>query len=865
MQFQRPLAVSLLIVLLGASGAVAAGETALVLLDLRDPAAGEFLRAHPELDVAAMKPGADAQIVADAGVLALIRSSGLSHRVLVADLPGHYAARNPDKSGAFGVWHTYGESVAFLDSLRLLYPQVVSEKWSLGQSHQGRDIWCIRISDNPDVDEGEPEMLLDGMHHAREIMSSEFCLMFAEYLAQGYGNDPHITYLLDGRALYVVPVVNPDGVVYNEQTNPAGGGLWRKNRRDNGGSFGVDLNRNYPFHWGEAGSSGVPSDEIYCGPSPGSEPETQALMDLVNARAFVTHQTLHSYSNLTLYPWGYTASPSPDNALYELMAGEMTRYNGYLPGQPPNILYAVSGGAIDWAYGAQDQHPRILSFSNEIGGASDGFWPDPARRGALFQENLWPNLYLLQAAGPFVAVESPVLADADGLSLDPGESGSLSFLVKNVSVVNAISDVTVTVATDDPYVQLGAARRQIASLPAHGSWDAAADPLPVTVDPTCPQSHLVALTVTVAFDSAELSYDLQAMVGSPVVVFSDDLESGTASWTLDEPWGAVTSHSHSPDHSLHDSPGGDYTDLRLAAATMNDAYSASQLVFWHRYDIEDAYDFGRVQVSTDGAVWNTVTSYTGLAGDWHEAVVDLSPYAGQTLRVRFQLETDWSVTEDGWYIDDVTLHGSGSQNATPPAPIALSPAEGAVVHSPPTLTVANSADPDGSGALTYGFRVYADALLTQLVATVDGVAEGSGETSWTAPELAQGAYWWRACAADPVERGPLNPPVSFAVDDSTPVDGVTVSGPRLTMLGNGTGAPARLQLSVPLSGDVRVDVFDARGARVRELHRGSLGAGTQILVWDGRDARGGSVASGIYFVRAEVASRTLIGRVVLVR
>ena len=605
---------------------------------------------------------------------------------------------------------------------------------------------------------------------------------------------------------------------------------------------------------------------LIAGPSPASEPETQAIINLVNAHQFVTYQSTHTFSNLTLYPWGYTSAPTPDDALFDLIGAEMTRYNNYEPGQPPNILYTVSGGSFDWAYGAQSDHPKIYAFSNEIGGNGDGFWPAESRRGPLFQENIWPNLYLLRVAGPFVAVDTPVLVDGDGGTLDPGEDGTLSFLVTNASVGSALQDLPIAIATDDPYVQIGAAGRTVAYLAPMGSYDLAADPIPVTVDPTCPDGHVVTFEVTVAFDGTELTFPLGALVGSPTVVFSDDFESGSQSWQLDSPWGVVTNYSHSPTHALHDSPGGQYADLITIEATLNQSYLASRLVFWHRYDIESGYDYGNVQISTNGSSWTTLESYSGTQSSFAQVDLDLSAYAGQPVRLRFQLDTDYSVTRDGWYVDDVVLYGGGSENEAPAAPTALSPVGGATVGATPALTVANTTDPDGSDALTYGFRVYADAQLTDPVATVDGILESeTGETAWTTPALAAGTYWWRAYAADTVERGPLGSPESFVVETSTAVDGVIVGGPRLAVLGSVSGGHSQLQLSLPASGQASVDVYDARGARVRELHHGPLAAGTRVLVWDGRDETGRAVASGVYFVRARVGAETLTGRVMLVR
>ena len=167
-----------------ASAFGAEAHHALVLVRLESPAAQDFLRANAgRLDVVLVKPGSYAHVVADPDDQEFLRSAGLSLEIVVPDLERRQAYA--DKGAGFGIFHTYSENVAFVDSLRLLYPHVVSAKWSLGQTVEGRDIWCFRVSDNPDVDESEPEVLIDGMHHAREIMASEFPIMFAEYLAQG--------------------------------------------------------------------------------------------------------------------------------------------------------------------------------------------------------------------------------------------------------------------------------------------------------------------------------------------------------------------------------------------------------------------------------------------------------------------------------------------------------------------------------------------------------------------------------------------------------------------------------------------------------------------------------------------------------
>ena len=119
----------------------------------------------------------------------------------------------------------------------------------------------------------------------------ETTLLFMDQLLDDYGHDPEATFLVDQRELFFVPCVNPDGYEYNRTTNPGGGGLWRKNRRANvGGSYGVDLNRNYATGWSapNGGSSPTPTSDTYRGTAPFSEPETAALEAFAASRHFVT-------------------------------------------------------------------------------------------------------------------------------------------------------------------------------------------------------------------------------------------------------------------------------------------------------------------------------------------------------------------------------------------------------------------------------------------------------------------------------------------------------------------------------------------------------------------------------------------------
>src|SRR5688500_3985892 len=251
------------------------------------------LRARPtllgEVGIDHLERRADGSVefAASSDERASLRRLGVPYRVLVEDLAAFYASRftappsplagshgswlvPPFASGAMGGYYTFAQVESVLDQTAASDRTTVARKQTIGATIEGRQLWMLKISDNPLVDEGEPEVRIDAMHHAREPEGMQVTLRFALWLCEGYGNDPLATYLVDQREFYLVPVVNPDGYVYNQTTNPGGGGMWRKNRRNNGGSFGVDLNRNWPEKWGfdNTGSSGTPTSETYRGTAP---------------------------------------------------------------------------------------------------------------------------------------------------------------------------------------------------------------------------------------------------------------------------------------------------------------------------------------------------------------------------------------------------------------------------------------------------------------------------------------------------------------------------------------------------------------------------------------------------------------------
>jgi len=363
----------------------------LVRVDLQDKKDIDILLGG-HYDIAYVSRGDFADIVADDVDYNRLLGSGLDVEIVHPDLVAFYQSRMP-LGTTMGGFPTLAEALDFMDSLHTLYPNLMTARDSVGYTIEGRPLWMVKISDNPNIDEEEPEIFINALIHAREPMGLEASLRFMSYLCDNYGTDPYVTDLVDNREIFFVPVTNPDGYEYNRITNPNGGGMHRKNRNPSGN---VDLNRNWGYMWGydNSGSSPDPWDETYRGMAAFSEPETNSLRQFIISREFSVILNLHSYGNVFLYSWGYDNFYTPDNALLAAIGDSATAVNNYEYGTAWEVLYLVNGDANDWQYGDQNEKPKILGFVAEIGTWQDGFWPDPNRIPTLWNQ-IFPTLLFL--------------------------------------------------------------------------------------------------------------------------------------------------------------------------------------------------------------------------------------------------------------------------------------------------------------------------------------------------------------------------------------------------------------------------------------------------------------------------------------
>jgi hypothetical protein len=442
----------------------------------------------------------------------------------------------------------------------------LTEVDTIGTSRQGRPILAIGVAGSAKALGTRPEALFTSLTHAREPESMQSALHFLLALLDGYGTDPVLTYLVDEREIWFIPVVNPDGYAINEATWLSGGGFgfWRKNARDNDGDGivegreGVDLNRNFGYQWGydNVGSSPNPSSDVYRGPAAFSEPETQTVRDFCAVHAFRTADNLHTYYEASLYPWGYIAADTPDSAAFVRLGDAKTEVDRYGYGRSGQLLYPVNGDANDWMYGDVSK-PKALAYTTEIGDQNDGFWPVPSRILPLAELTMPSHVATVYAAGVYVVAESLHVEDSAGV-LRPGDTSAVRFALRHLGATGSTSGgVTVNATSSHPAVTLVDGEALFPDLaPGEESWPLVGGSLVLHADAAAVPGDVVPLYLEITDAAGYVGRDtLSLRLGEPTVVFADSGNASFASWVGSGGWGLEAVDG---DSAFADSPMADY-------------------------------------------------------------------------------------------------------------------------------------------------------------------------------------------------------------------------------------------------------------------------------------------------------------------
>jgi len=263
-------------------------------------------------------------------------------------------------------YYPYEHMRLYMREIERRYPDM-AKVYTIGFSVEGRPIEMLKIG-FPLTKRGKKAMWIDGGIHAREWPASTTAIYFMEQLVTKYGKDPLITQYVNELNWYITPLLNPDGFEYSRSSTDPEIRMWRKNRSPNTQAcrnrpvgqccMGVDLNRNFDFHWGETGASTEPCEEIYQGTTPFSEPEAKAVRDFIlshknDIQAVIT---MHTYSQIWIHPFGHYRHNYPsdvselkDTGAKAAAALEKVYGTKYKVGSGADTLYPASGGSDDWA------------------------------------------------------------------------------------------------------------------------------------------------------------------------------------------------------------------------------------------------------------------------------------------------------------------------------------------------------------------------------------------------------------------------------------------------------------------------------------------------------------------------------------
>ena len=626
----------------------------------------------------------------------LIRASGLKYDVLIDDTKAYYKAQRENavqmklppngtcsdpgapvyqvpshfKYGSMGGFYTYAQMLADLDSMALLYPNLITTRQPIdtGLTWDGNPSYYVKISDNPTMMEPEPQVYYSALHHAREPLSMQQLIFYMWYLLENYQTDSLVKQLVDNRESYFIPCVNPDGYLYNELTDPFGGGLWRKNRRDNAdGTFGVDLNRNYDMFWGydDTGSSPNSGSEVYRGVSPVSEPEIQMVTAFINNHQFVTGLDFHTYGDHLLYPWSHVPDLyTPDSAAYVALSESFTAYNDYTFGTCNQTLnYVVNGGSADWLYGEQVTKPKVFDFSPECG---YDFWPAQSDIIPIIQDAIHLDVMTALVAGKYAR-----LGD-DGPPVVSTVNGFIPFQLTQLGLdTNAAYTISVTPLS--PQIISTGNAKTYSNL---SFLQTLHDSIAYSLSGMQLNGTELRFLLTIDFGNFQEHDTLVKYFGTPVILLADD-GSSMANWANGSQWGNTTSSYFSPPASITDSPLGNYMPFDnnplITAASINlvPAVKAG-LGFYAHWQIESKSDYVEVRVSDDGGIsWTPLCGkythpgagaqdagmplYDALRSNWVKEEMSLNDYIGKNISLQFLLVSDPFNEQDGFYFDDLTV------------------------------------------------------------------------------------------------------------------------------------------------------------------------------------------------------------------
>ena len=595
------------------------------------------------------------------------------------------------QSNEFGGFYTYDEMLNELDDMHIQFPEIVSarseikdETYSgtphIHETYEGRFLQWIKISDNPNISENEPQILYTALHHAREPASLQQLIYFMWYILENYNSNESIKQIIDNSELFFIPCVNPDGYIYNETSEPSGGGMWRKNRRD---THGVDNNRNYSFIdengnevWNTSGTSNNPNNNTYAGDGPFSESENRAVRYFVESNNFKIALNNHTYGNLLLYPYGYDYNePTEDNDIYEFISEALVNENNY-----DNIisadLYPAAGDSDDFMYGMlttenNQTRQKIFAMTPEIGSS---FWPQTSTIEDICKGMLYLNLTAAKMIGNHASIndltENFIISDVFSANFSLQRLGIVNNGNFNIQI-EPISSNIISVSSDINISSLDIGETIYNSFQIE---------LNTSINPG--DQVLFKYVLNNGLFNEEVF--VEKIYGVPILLIEDESDNYSSFWSNNSEWSNTYEEYFSPETSITDSPYSNYSNnaeeiINLINEIDLSGYSYAEINFDAKWNIESGYDYVQVEISDNGGNnWipqcGKYTNigiethdyaineplYDGNQNEWVNESILLTDYIDQQISIRFKLYSDGGLRRDGFYFDNFKIKGLSS-------------------------------------------------------------------------------------------------------------------------------------------------------------------------------------------------------------
>ncbi len=613
----------------------ARGRTALLLLANHG---GDGPEIEPLLLAAAqvlLDAGADPNLADTNDCTALQYAQARQHRPLaelIATYGGKPGSGTLGEPGTRDGYPTYAELEALLADTVATYPDLC-RLVNIGQSHLGRDMWALKITDNPGIEEDEPEVMYTTTMHGDEIMGVALCVNLIDLLTSNYGSDPRLTNMVDEMEIWIMPCMNPDGYVSGTRYN----------------AQGADLNRSFPDPFSSPNNT-----------PDGRPTEVGVMMNWCWDHTFVLAASYHGGALLVNYPYDnneggnsvYTASPDDDLHIY--ISEEYSRYNSPMWNSPyfyhgisnGAAWYAIDGGIQDWVYRYEGGHTVTIEVSDDKNPPASQiptFWnQNRDSMLAYLETSLIGVRGVVTDANSGAPVQAVIIADErESLTYTDPEVGDYHrLLLPGTYTIRVEADGYDPVIIPDVVVSAGDATRLDVQLgaPAQVVAPNGGETLPAnqptTVSWTGPNSAQFHVQCTYnAGDTASTTDDFED--GS---LGSDYDTGGNANWYV------AGGTAHGGNYAARAGNINDYGETWMTRTLSQ----GGDLSFFYKVSSEANYDYFNFYIDGDRKI------HAAGEVNWTQYSTTLSP-GSHELKWEYTKDVSWDGGSDTAWIDDLQL------------------------------------------------------------------------------------------------------------------------------------------------------------------------------------------------------------------